>query len=124
MTRSFSTILGATLAMGCGSALAQGGDLAGVTMRVLDDVSDVRAVVIELDSSRGQGEEGADRDGGARGDEANAADAAQAPGTRAEEDSFDEPRGRAELHHPDDDENAEGKLEDNDVERPPAPATP
>ena len=122
MTRSFSTILGAGLAIGCGSALAQGGDLAGVTMRVLDDVSDVRAVVIELDSSRG--EEGADRDGGARGDEANAADAAQASGTRAEEDGSDEPRGRAELHHPDDDENAEGKLEDNDVERPAAPATP
>ena len=125
MSRSFSTILGATLVMGCGSALAQGGDLAGVTMRVLDDVSDVHAVVIELDANRGQGDEGADRDGGAR-DEANAggADAAQAPGTRADDDRVEEPRGRAELHHPDDDENAEGKLEDNDVERPAAPATP
>ncbi|HVJ30725.1 MAG TPA: hypothetical protein VNA66_10490 [Gammaproteobacteria bacterium] len=125
MPRSFSTILGATLVMGCGSALAQGGDLAGVTMRVLDDVSDVHAVVIELDALRGQGEEGADRDGGTR-DEANAAgaDAGQATGTRAEADHLEEPRGRAELHHPDDDENAEGKLEDDDVERPAAPPAP
>src|SRR5262245_57124808 len=85
MSRSFSTILGATLVMACGSALAQGGDLAGVTMRVLDDVSDVHAVVIELDATRGESEEGADRDGRAR-DEANAAaDAAQAPGARAED---------------------------------------
>ena len=118
MARSFSTILGATLAMGCGGALAQGGDLAGVTMRVLDDVSDVRAVVIELDANRGESEEGADR-----ASEANApdGDAAQAPGTRAEDD---EPRRHADLHDPDDDEDAEGKLEDNDVERPAAPPTP
>ena len=126
MPRSFSTILGATLVFGWGSALAQGGDLAGVTMRVLDDASDVHAVVIELDANRGEGEEGADRDGGARGDEANAADAdaAQDSGTRAEDDRLDEPRRRADLHDPDDDERAEGKLEDNDVERPAAPPAP
>lgn len=124
MPRSFSTILGAMQVMACGSALAQGGDLAGVTMRVLDDVSDVDAVVIELDANRGEGEEGADRDGGARGDEANADDDAQAPGRRAEDDRLHEPRARADLHDPDDDERAEGKLEDNDVERPAAPPTP
>ena len=45
MRQSLSTILGAALVIGCGSAFAQGGDLAGVTMRVLDDVSDVEAVV-------------------------------------------------------------------------------
>jgi hypothetical protein len=118
MPRLFSTILGATLIVGCGSALAQGGDLAGVTMRVLDDVSDVHAIVIELDANRGEGEEGADRAGGARGNEANATDADAAPAEK------DEPRARADLHDPDDDENAEGKLEDNDVERPAAPATP
>src|SRR5262245_16370328 len=94
MARSFSTILGAPLVFASGSALAQGGDLGGVTMRVLDDVSDVDAVVIELDANRAEGEEGADRDNRARGDEANAtdADAAQAPG--AEDDRLDEPRGR------------------------------
>jgi len=119
MRRALSTILGAAFTIGCGSAFAQGGDLAGVTMRVLDDVSDVDAVVIELGANRGEGEEGADRDGASRGDDASA-DAAQA----AEDESLDEPRARADLHDPDDDELAEGKLEDNDVERPAAPPTP
>ena len=114
MRRSLSTILGAALVVGCGSAYAQSGDLAGVTMRVLDDARDVDAVVIEL--GRGASEEGADRDSAARGDDAKAAagDAARAAQSR----SRDEPRARADLHDPDDDERAEGKLEDNDVERP------
>ena len=120
MRRSLSTILGAALVIGCGSAFAQGGDLAGVTMRVLDDVRDVDAVVIELGATRGEAEEGADRDGAARGDDANAAEAAQATADQ----SLDEPRARADLHDPDDDERAEGKLEDNDVERPAVPPTP
>jgi len=122
MRQSLSTILGAALVIGCGSAFAQGGDLAGVTMRVLDDVSDLDAVVIELGANRGEGEEGADRDGGSRNDDANsaAADAAQA----TEDQSRDEPRARADLHDPDDDERAEGKLEDNDVERPAVAPTP
>jgi len=121
MRRSLSTILGAALVIGCGSAFAQGGDLAGVTMRVLDDVRDVDAVVIELGALRGEGEEGADRDGAARGDaNAAAADAAQA----TEDRNVDEPRAHADLHDPDDDERAEGKLEDNDVERPAVPPTP
>jgi len=120
MRPSMSTILGAALVIGCGSAFAQGGDLAGVTMRVLDDVRDVDAVVIELGANRAEGEEGADRDGAARGDDARA-DAGQA----AEDQSLDEPpSARADLHDPDDDERAEGKLEDNDVERPAVPPTP
>jgi len=122
MRQSLNTILGAALVIGCGSAFAQGGDLAGVTMRVLDDVRDVDAVVIELGANRGEGEEGADRDGAARGDDTNtaAADAAQA----TEERDLDEARARADLHDPDDDERAEGKLEDNDVEHPAVPPTP
>jgi len=122
MRRALSTILGAALVIGGGSAFAQGGDLAGVTMRVLDDVSDANAVVIELGASRGESEEGADRDGGGRGNDANAAaeDAARA----AEDESLDEPRARADLHDPDDDERAEGKLEDNDVEQPAVPPVP
>jgi len=120
MPRSLSTIFGAALVMACGSALAQSGDLAGVTMRVLDDVSDVHAVVIELDATRAESEEGADRDGRAR-DESKAADAAQAPSARVVDD---EPRRHADLHDPDDDENAEGKLEDRDVEQPEAAPVP
>jgi hypothetical protein len=122
MRRALSTILGAALIIGCGSAFAQGGDLAGVTMRVLDDVSDVDAVVIELGANRGEGEEGADRDGAPRGDDANtaAAEAAKAK----EDQSLADPRARADLHDPDDDELAEGKLEDNDVEQPAVPPTP
>ena len=120
MRRSLSTILGAALVIGWGSASAQGGDLSGVTMRVLDDLRDVDAVVIELGALRGEGEEAADRDNAARGDDAKAAaDAARA----AEEQSRDESRAGADLHDPDEDERAEGKLEGNAVERP-APPTP
>ena len=53
------------LVFGSASALAQDGDLTDVTMRVLDDVSDVDAVVLELDANRGEGEEGAASDAGA-----------------------------------------------------------
>ena len=43
----------ATLVFGVGAA-AQDNDLSGVTMRVLDDVSDVDAVILELDADRGR----------------------------------------------------------------------
>ena len=115
MRLRFSTILAAALVCGCGSAFAQGGDLSGVTMRVLDDVSDVDTVILELDANRGEGEEGT---------EAADADAERAPGTNAEEDRLDERRDRKDLHHPDDDERGEGKLEDNDVEQPAVPPVP
>jgi len=124
MRQSLSTILGAALVIGCGSAFAQGGDLAGVTMRVLDDVRDVDAVVIELGANRGEGEEGADRDGAARGDDTNTAAAAADAAPATEDRNLDEARVRADLHDPDDDERAEGKLEDNDVEHPAVPPTP
>ena len=125
MRRSFSTILVAALVCGCGSALAQGGDLAGVTMRVLDDVSDVDTVILELDANRGESEEGAEASGRrARGDEAQAADAERPAGESAEEDRLDERRDRKGLHHPDDDERGEGKLEDHDVEQPAVPPVP
>ena len=123
MRRSFSTILGAALVCGCGGAFAQGGELSGVTMRVLDDVSDVDAVILALDANRGESEEGAEGDGRrARSDEAPAADAG--PGASADEDHLDERRDRTELHDPDDDERSEGKLEDNDVEQPAVPPVP
>ena len=127
MRRSFSTILAAALVCGYGGAFAQGGDLSGVTMRVLDDVSDVDAVILALDANRGEGEEGAEGDGRrARDDEAQAADAdsERAPGASGEEARVDERRDPTELHDPDDDERSEGKLEDNDVERPAVPPAP
>jgi hypothetical protein len=124
MRLRFSTILGAALACGCGSAFAQGGDLSGVTMRVLDDVSDVDTVILELDANRGEGEEGADGRRGVRGDDADAADAERPAGESAEEDRSDEPRDSKDLHHPDDDERSEGKLEDHDVEQPAVPPVP
>jgi len=120
MPRSLSTIFGAALVMWCGGALAQSGDLTGVTMRVLDDVSDVHKVVLELHANRGPDEEAAEGDGRrARADEAASADS-EAPGARADE----ERRDADALHHPDDDERSEGKLEDNDVEHPAVPPAP
>jgi hypothetical protein len=127
MRRSFSMAWKAALVCASGSALAQSGDLSSVTMRVLDDVADIDAVILELDANRGAAEEGAEGDGRrARADEADDAgrDAEQAPSERAEEDDLDERRDRDELHDPDEDERSEGKLEDNDVERPAVPPAP
>jgi hypothetical protein len=117
MRLRFSTTLIAALVCVSGSAFAQSGDLSGVTMRVLDDVSDIDAVVLELDSNRGTGEESADSDDTGDADR----EAEQGPSARAEEDRLDERDERDELHDPDDDERSEGKLEDNDVERPAVP---
>jgi hypothetical protein len=122
-----STILKAALVCAGGSASAQSGDLSSVTMRVLDDVADIDAVILELDANRGAGEEGAEGDGRrARGDEGGDAggDAEQGPSERAEEDDLVERPARDELHDPDEDERSEGKLEDNDVERPAVPPAP
>jgi len=113
MRRTLTMTLAATLIVGFGSVAAEDGDLAGVTMRVLDDVSDIDAVILELDASRGEGEDGAERDG-AQSDEASSAER-NAAGP-ANEDRF--AKRREELHDTDDDERSEGKLEDNDVEQP------
>jgi len=120
MRRPLITTFAATLVLGFGSASAEVGDLAGVTMRVLDDVSDIRAVILDLDASRGESEEGA-QSGRARADETDSAErgAAEAAAAASEDRSAE----RAPLHSPDHDEDSEGKLEDNDVEVP-APATP
>ena len=111
--RRFITAL--AVAYGAIGVSAQDGDLAGVTMRVLDDVSDVDAVILELDGNRGEDSDGSEGDA-AGADEASAAD--RSAGEPAEKDRFAEPRD------PDDDERSEGKLEDNDVERPAVPPTP
>ena len=123
MRRPFIAIFAATLALGYGSASAQGGDLAGVTMRVLDDVSDIDAVVLELDANRGDEAESAERGrAGADGADPAERDAAQPAAT--EEDRLDERRESEALHEPDHDERSEGKLEDNDVVERPAAPTP
>ncbi len=122
MRRPFITFFAATLAFAAATAQAQG-DLGGVTMRVLDDVSDIDAVVLELDANRGDDEDGAERDSREDEDAADAAadgDAAQTSDAGAEEDRLDERRDGDELHDPDVDERAEGRLEDRDVERPAA----
>lgn len=92
--RLLSPLLAAPLIFACGHAFAQGGDLAGVTMRVLDDLSGIDAVVLEL---------------------APAAQGAGAAEGRGE---------RQELREPEDGERREGRVEDEDVEpaapQPPA----
>jgi hypothetical protein len=94
---------------------AQEGTLAGVTMRVLDDLDGVDAVVLELDGNRAQDEEGAA--------DARNRDADEGAGERrdaATGDPFPE-RDRDDLEDVDREERSEGKLEDNDVERTPPP---
>jgi hypothetical protein len=118
MQRLSLTFLAAALALAAAAARAQGGDLAGVTMRVLDDVSDVDAVVLELDSSRAEDEDGAGRSSGASSDEPAAdGEPVDISAAGVEEDRFDDP-SEAELHDSDVDERSESRLEDRDVERP------
>ncbi len=128
MQRQARLSVAAALVLGSAGALAQRGDLAGVTMRVLDDVSDVDAVVLELDANRGEGQEGAAGDDGAERDaaatdEERSRDASRddAAEVAAGEDRRAERRERDELHDADADERAEGRLEDRDVERPAVP---
>jgi len=121
MQRQARLAVAAALVFSAAGALAQGGDLAGVTMRVLDDVSDVDAVLLELDANSGEGEEGASagRDTAAGDEERNGAAARP-------DDGGDEPRraarrDRDDLHDVKADERGEGRLEDRDVERPAVP---
>ena len=84
MQQQASMALAATLAFAAASALAQGGSLAGVTMRVLDDISGIDAVVLELDADS------------AAGSESNTADVPEPtkPAEEAGETSPDEPPDR------------------------------
>lgn len=120
MQRQALVSVAAVLTFGSGMALAQG-DLSSVTMRVLDDVSDVDAVVLALDAAGGEGAERAESSAPA----AEAADAGrESAAETAEGERRDLRRERDALHSVDDDERSEGRLEDRDVERattPPAP---
>jgi hypothetical protein len=109
----------AALVFGSASAVAQDSDLSNVTMRVLDDLSGVDAVVIELDANRGEDEEGAENDGrDAATSDDSARDGARAEGD--EDDRRDLRSDRDELHE-DDDDRSERRREDRDVERPAVP---
>jgi hypothetical protein len=126
--RRQATMAFAALVVGS-AALAQDGDLAGVTMRVLDDLRDVDAVVLELDGSRSAAAEGAAGEDGEDGADAEqrGRDAASRDEAAAEDARRAERRDRDALHDVDADERSEGRLEDRDVERstaPPAPASP
>ena len=57
------TLLTLALVFGSAAALAQDGSLAGVTMRVVDDISGLDAVVLELDAGRAEDADGAEADG-------------------------------------------------------------
>jgi hypothetical protein len=116
-----SVAIGLALSAG---ALAQDGELSRVTMRVLDDLSDAKAVVLELDANRGESEEGAESDSRAASDAGSQDGDRAATRAEADEDARDLRRERDELHQ-DDADRDEGRREDRDVERPePAPATP
>jgi hypothetical protein len=112
--------LAVALVFGSASAVAQDGDLSKVTMRVLDDLRDVDAVVLELDANRGGAEEGAARGGAARdaGTRDGDRDAARVEAT---EDELRDLRGERDELHEDDDDRNEGRREDRDVERPATP---
>lgn len=126
MQRRALLALAAALVIGSSGARAQSGALSGVTMRVLDDLRDVDAVVLELDVDRGESDDGAaaedrapggddDGDRERRSDAAARAAAAEDTARRAER------RERDDLHDVDADERGEGRLEDRDVERSTAP---
>jgi hypothetical protein len=111
--------LAAALAFAAATAEAQSGNLAGVTMRVLDDVSDIDAVILELDRDRT--EEAAERDGRSIiDDERSAADSEEDPAGESRDDRLEDDREADALHDADVDERSEGRLEDDDVERPAA----
>jgi hypothetical protein len=122
MQRLSISLLAAMLALTAALADAQEGGLAGLTMRVLDDISDIDAVVLELDGNRGEEQDGADRGERRSSDDEQpaGADSAETSAADAEDDRLDADREDEALHEPEVDERNEGRLEDRDVEIPAA----
>lgn len=115
MQRKALGALATAFAVGCAShALAQAGDLGGVTMRVLDDVSDIEVVVLDIRAERGATDDTGDEGRDAGRDDAESA----GPDGDAVRDSGD----RHDLEDAEDEEHGEGELEDNDVEQAPVEA--
>jgi hypothetical protein len=80
--------LAAALTLHVATGLAQDGDLASVTMRVLDDVSAIDAAIIELDANSSEGGEAAEAGADAATESDRAADGRDAA---AEDDNDVEP---------------------------------
>jgi hypothetical protein len=119
MQRKALLSLAIALTMGCATtAFAQDDDLSGVTLRVLDDVSDIDAVVIAIREERHEGEshDGERTDGEAGGDHEESDGADRGDGEDDLADADREDRGRHDLEGEDHDER-ESDLEDHDVER-------
>jgi hypothetical protein len=124
MQRKALLSIAIALTMGCATtAFAQEDGLSGVTLRVLDDVSDVEAVVLAIreehrdgESRDGERADGERADGEAGGDheEGDGADRAD-----DRDDPADDEREDRERHGLEDDDHdeREGSLEDHDVER-------
>ena len=131
MQRPALLCLAATLTFSSAGALAQSGALSGVTMRVLDDLSGVDAVVLATRRESGRGRAGrrcGRRQCAAACQRKRAArrHASVRAATEPESERRAAKRERDELHDTDIDERSEGHLEDRDVERPAvaAPASP
>ena len=100
MQRQTLMVLAAALAFRGATGFAQDGALAGVTMRVVDDISALDVVILELDADSSEGEKAA---------EANVREADAA--------SVNEADAAADRRDP-------AAQEDGDVERPAVPPTP
>ena len=122
-----SLFSGLLLTFGC--ALSQGAfaqdDELEVTLRVLDDVSDIDAVLVAIDEHRDQAEDGehGQHDADARGDEQNDEEEADHEQRGRDEGARDDERnerhdgpGRDDLEDPDDEEHGDHAIEDRDVE--------
>jgi hypothetical protein len=112
MTRK-SSLLSLAFLLTCGvasGAFAQDDGLDDVTLEVLDDVSEIDAVILAIDEQLDQEREDGERAGRDRedGSEERAADRGV-----EHEDSADAVRDEDPSEH---DERAEGDLEDHDVE--------
>jgi hypothetical protein len=113
----------AAIALGAATGASAQDGLGGVTMRVLDDVSEVDAVVIDLGAQNAEQR----REGGEAREADTATDAEperDAGADAAREEERREQRERIERDAGEELERRERALEDRDVERVPAPAAP
>lgn len=117
MHRPARMTLAAALTCVAAATLAQGGGLSSVTMRVLDDVSGVDAVVRAFEANGGEGREPAEHAAAAEAGDPGRESAA----TSVEGERGDLRRERDAQHDRADDERGEGRPEGHDVERPAVP---
>ena len=116
MQRQTLMVLAAALALRAATGLAQDGALAGVTMRVVDDISALDVVILELDADSGEDGEAAEANV-READAASVNDAGMDARGRATQGAVTEADAAADRRDP-------AALDDGDVERPTAPPTP